>query len=109
MGNGSLEDKIRQLTDPELVFREYGNLMQSHLLDIQSVEDAYSHGESPTMGGILGGYMSKYSKDTEKYLQRLPIILGMLQTSFAEMLAQNNRRIIELMKATIADQSGKDI
>jgi hypothetical protein len=109
MGNGSLEDKIRQLTDPELMFREYGSLMQSHLLDIQSVEDAYNHGESPAMGGILGGYMSKYSKDADKYLQRLPIVLGMLQTSFTELLVQNNRRIIELMNDTIAKQSGKDI
>jgi hypothetical protein len=109
MDNGSLEEQLRQLTDPELIFREYGRLMESHLRDIQSVEDAYNHGESPAIGGILDGYMSKYSKDTDKYLQRLPIVLGMLQTSFTELIVQNNRRIIELMNATIASQSGKDI
>lgn len=109
MGNGSLEDKIRQLTDPELMFKEYGSLMESYLHDIRSVEDAYNHGESPAMGGILGSYMSKYSTDTDKYLQRLPIVLGMLQTSFTELLVQNNRRIIELMNATIAGQAGKDL
>ncbi len=103
MAKGSPSEQVQQLTDPELVLRQYKDLMEYNMNDIQSLEDAYHHGESPAMGSILAGYLAKYSKDTDQYLKRLPVLLGMMESAFCELLANHNSRIIDMIQPSAPD------
>ncbi len=91
---------IEELTNAELLSAEMQNIFLRKLELMAATAKAYRTDESPVSGGKLAELIKSMEQATEeaganKLVSVLPILIELVANSLVELMADNNRRLLE--------------
>ena len=96
-----IDERIRELTDFGLISAKYMLLWANALDVIKAAKQADEHGESPTEGKVFNEQQKFF--DENEYIKYQPMFEIAQTRAFVELLAENNRQLLDLIEARLMD------
>jgi len=92
-----VDNRLERLINPEVLAEEARKLMAERDKDYVGMIEAYKHGESPELGKEVLDRIEYVDSNPDTYLKQLPLYLDAFASAVFQIMARNNREILEIL------------
>lgn len=91
-------EQIHRLTDSNTIALKYLAFWKDANTKIEAIKQANEHGEHPSMSGFVESLREMETEGREEFISRLPALMNSRTVALADLMAENNRNLICLIK-----------